>query len=134
MIGNPRYGIVGLGVLPYVAFFEGLGPLLEVSGYVLAGGAALMGVLDWWYFWVLLGVSTSFGTAVTLLAVLLSAVATRRYMRGSDLARLILVVVLENVGYRQMTAWWGCRGSARLLTGKPKWGVMKRRAFKSKTM
>jgi cellulose synthase/poly-beta-1,6-N-acetylglucosamine synthase-like glycosyltransferase len=134
MIGNPRYGIVGLGVLPYVAFFEGLGPLLEVSGYVVAGGAALMGVLDWWYFWVLLGVSTFFGTAVTLLAVLLSDVATRRYMRGSDLARLIAAVVLENAGYRQMNAWWGVMGSARLLSGKPKWGVMRRRAFKSKTM
>ena len=33
MIGNPRYGKVGLAALPYVAFFEGLGPLLEIGGY-----------------------------------------------------------------------------------------------------
>jgi hypothetical protein len=34
MIGNPRYGKVGLGAMLYIAFFEGLGPLLEGSGYL----------------------------------------------------------------------------------------------------
>jgi tetratricopeptide (TPR) repeat protein len=34
-IGNPRFGKVGLGPLPYMAFFEGMGPLLEVGGYVV---------------------------------------------------------------------------------------------------
>src|SRR5258705_1341104 len=45
-IGNPRYGIVGLGVLPYTAIVEGLRPLLEVSGYVITTMAALLGVLN----------------------------------------------------------------------------------------
>jgi hypothetical protein len=33
MIGNRRFGIVALGTLPYILFFEGLGPLLEIGGY-----------------------------------------------------------------------------------------------------
>ena len=43
MIGNPRYGIVGMGVLPYIAFFEGLGPLLEFIGLCGHDGGVLPG-------------------------------------------------------------------------------------------
>jgi cellulose synthase/poly-beta-1,6-N-acetylglucosamine synthase-like glycosyltransferase len=133
MLGNPRYGTVGLGVLPYMAFFEGLGPVLEISGYVITAGGAILGLLNWQYFWILLGVSTLFGVSTTLAAVLLSDVATRRYMDGRDLVRLILVVILENAGYRQMNAWWGCVGTAQAMTGTSGgWGVMKRRAFEGR--
>ena len=31
MIGNPRYGIVGLLALPYYVLFEALGPVIEIS-------------------------------------------------------------------------------------------------------
>jgi cellulose synthase/poly-beta-1,6-N-acetylglucosamine synthase-like glycosyltransferase len=132
MIGNPRYGAVGLAVLPYVAFFEAAGPLLEISGLVITGLAALFGVLDWWFFYAVLLASVLFGTAVTLVAVLLSDLATGRYMSGRDLALLIAVVLLENAGYRQIVSWWGCVGTAQVLTGKGGgWGVMKRRSFKN---
>jgi len=53
-------------------------------------------------------------------------------MSGPDLALLIAVVLLENFGYRQVVSWWGCLGTAQVLTGTGGgWGVMKRRAFKS---
>ena len=129
MIGNPRYGTLGLGSMVYIAFFEGLGPLLEVAGYVLTLSAALLGLLNWQYFWMLMAVTLLLGTAVTLVAVLLSDVATRRYMRGGDLARLVAVVLVECVGYRQLNAWWGCVGTVQAITGKGGWGVMKRTAF-----
>jgi len=131
MIGNPRYGVVGLASLPYVAFFEGLGPLIEVAGYVVTLAAALLGLLNWQYFWLLIVVTIMFGTAVTLLAVLLSDVATRRYMRGGDLVRLVAVVLIECVGYRQLNSWWGCVGTVQAMTGKGGWGPMTRRAFTS---
>jgi len=131
MIGNPRYGIVGLGVLPYMLVFEGLGPLLEASGYVLTLAAAILGLLNWEYFELMIGVSILFGTASTLLAVLLSDIATRRYMRGRDLILLVAAAILENCGYRQLNSLWGCVGTFQAITGKGGWGVMKRRAFES---
>jgi cellulose synthase/poly-beta-1,6-N-acetylglucosamine synthase-like glycosyltransferase len=131
MIGNPRYGIVGVGSLPYVALFEGLGPLIEVAGYLVTFVAALLGLLNWMYFWLLIVVTIMFGTAVTLLAVLLSDVATRRYMSGGDLVRLVAVVLIEGFGYRQLNSWWGCVGTVQALTGKGGWGPMTRRAFTS---
>jgi hypothetical protein len=71
----------------------------------------------------------AFGISVTLMAVLLSDMATRRYMRGRDLALLVAVVVLEHCGYRQLNAWWSCIGTVQAMRGQTGWGVMRRRAF-----
>ena len=98
MVRNPCFGTVGLAALPYIAFFEGLGPLLEVAGYLVMIPAATLGYLNWEYFGVMLSVSVLFGIGVTLLAVLLNDLALRRYMRGHDLALLIAVAMLESVG------------------------------------
>jgi cellulose synthase/poly-beta-1,6-N-acetylglucosamine synthase-like glycosyltransferase len=129
MIGAPRFGIVALGTLPYILVFEGLGPLIEISGYAVTISAALLGVLNWEYARALLVVSVMFGTAATLMAVLLSDVATGRYMRGRDLVLLLAAVILESCGYRQVNSWWGCIGTVQALSGGGEWGVMKRRAF-----
>jgi cellulose synthase/poly-beta-1,6-N-acetylglucosamine synthase-like glycosyltransferase len=129
IIGNPRYGIVGAGVMPYTVFFEGLGPLLETAGYIVTTIAVCLGLLNWQHYKVLLAVSFLFGAAVTLMAVLLNDVATRRYLRGRDLALLLAVAVLENIGYRQLNSWWGLLGTFQAATGKGGWGPMKRRAF-----
>jgi hypothetical protein len=129
MIANPRYGTVGLVVLPYTVLFEGIGPLLEVTGYIVTTLAALLGVLNWSHYRVLLAASILLGAAVTLLAVFLSDVSARRYLRGRDLALLCAAALLENLGYRQINSWWGCIGTIQAMTGEGGWGPMKRRAF-----
>ena len=73
--------------------------------------------------------SVLFGAAVTLLALLMSDVATHRYMGGRDLILLVAVVLLESCGYRQVNAWWGCVGTVQAVTSPAGWGVIKRRAF-----
>jgi cellulose synthase/poly-beta-1,6-N-acetylglucosamine synthase-like glycosyltransferase len=129
VIANPRFGIVGMGVLPYTIMFEGMGPLLEVTGFAITTLAALVGILNWSHYRALLAVSLLFGAAATLVAVFLSDVATRRYTRGRDLAILVAAAVLENVGYRQVNSWWGCIGTVQAMIGKGGWGPMTRRAF-----
>ena len=129
VIANPRYGAVGMVVLPFTTVFEGVGPLLEVAGYVVTTIAALFGILNWSHYRVLLSVSILFGGAVTLLAVFLSDVTARQYLRGRDLGLLCVAALLENVGYRQINSWWGCVGTIQAMTGRGGWGPMKRRAF-----
>ncbi len=129
VIGNPRFGILGLGVLPYTAFFEGLGPLIEFAGYSVATAAALAGLLNWQHYRVLLAVSVLFGAATTLVAVFLSDVAPRPYARNRDLALLCAAALLENAGYRQLNSWWGCLGTVQAMSGKDGWGAITRRAF-----
>jgi cellulose synthase/poly-beta-1,6-N-acetylglucosamine synthase-like glycosyltransferase len=128
-IANPRLGIIGMGVLPYTVFFEGLGPLLEVSGYVITVVAAILGIVNWQHFRVLLAVSLLFGAATTLVAVFLSDLGTGRYLRTRDLGILLAAAIVESVGYRQLNAWWGCVGTVQAMTGKGGWGPMTRRAF-----
>jgi cellulose synthase/poly-beta-1,6-N-acetylglucosamine synthase-like glycosyltransferase len=129
VIGNPRYGKVGLVTLPLITFFEGLGPLLEVAGYVVTIVAGVLGFLSWWFLGLMVVSSVLFGVSVTLLAVLFSDLATRRYMKGRDLGILVAVALFESFGYRQANSIWGCLGTVQALTGRGGWGPMKRRAF-----
>jgi hypothetical protein len=69
------------------------------------------------------------GMASTFFAVLLSDLTTRRYMRGRDLGLLMLVALVEGVGYRQLNAWWGCVGTWQAIVGVQGWGAIKRREF-----
>jgi len=129
MIGNPRYGIIGMGVLPYIAIFEGLGPLIELLGYIVTTIAFFLGLLDWQHWRVMLAASILFGAATTLVSVFLSDLSTRKYLRPGDLALLVTSAILENAGYRQLNTWWGCVGTVQAMTGKGGWGTMKRKAF-----
>jgi len=129
LIGNPRFGIVGLGVLPYAAVFEGLAPLLELTGYIVVLLGTLSGLLSPLFWQVAVAVSVLAGSAITFTAVVLSDLGTRRYMRGRDLVLLVIVVLVENCGYRQLNSWWACVGTYHTLTGKRGWGEMKRKAF-----
>jgi len=129
MIGNPRLGLFGVGALPYLTVFDGLGPILEISGYILTTVAAIIGVLDWPHYGLLVVVSLLFGVAASLVAVFLNDMVTGRYLGGRDLVLLITVAILENFGYRQLNSWWSCVGTIRSLTHKQEWGVLKRRVF-----
>ena len=131
MIGNPRFGTVGLGSLPYMTLFEGLGPLLEGGGYLVTIGAAVLGYLNWKYCGMMIAVSVLFGAAVTLLAVLLSDATSRQYLQRRDLALLVAVAILESFGYRQVNAFWGCVGTMQALAGRGEWGSIKRQPFRN---
>ena len=129
MIGNPRYGIVGMGVLPYITIFEGLGPLLELLGFVVTTVAFFLGTLNWHHYRVMLAASILFGAATTLVSVFLSDLSTRTYPRLRDLALIVASAILENAGYRQLNSWWGYVGTVQAMTGKVGWGPMARKAF-----
>jgi hypothetical protein len=127
MIGNPRYGAGGLFALPYLAFFEGLGPLIEVGGYAVTAAAAVTGLLNWEHYRVVLTAGVLLSAASSFLAVLLDDVTGRRYLRAREVSALGLSAFLENFGYRQITAWWGCVGTWQMLRGQGGWGSIKRK-------
>jgi hypothetical protein len=77
----------------------------------------------------MLAASLLFGFATTLVAIVLSDVSTRRYLRLRDLTVLVAVALVENIGYRQLNSWWGLVGTVQAFTGKGGWGPMTRRAF-----
>ncbi len=70
------------------------------------------------------------GIAFSMLAVLLDDIAFHTYRRGRDLFSLVTAAVMENLGYRQITAWWRVKATWEYLRGKRSgWGAMERRGL-----
>jgi cellulose synthase/poly-beta-1,6-N-acetylglucosamine synthase-like glycosyltransferase len=129
MIGNPRYGRIGLLALPYYALFEALGPILEVAGLALTLLGLAFGVLDWRLAELLFLAAILYGTMISVAAVLLEELSFRRYMRLRDVLTLLLAAVLENFGYRQLTAWWRLRGVIDYCRRRNTWVAVPRKGL-----
>ncbi|HXH84662.1 MAG TPA: glycosyltransferase [Candidatus Tectomicrobia bacterium] len=129
MWGRPRYGAVGLLAGPCFILFEFLGPIIELSGYVLVPIGYALGELDRAFVLAFLAVSLLYGTLISVAAVLLEDLAFRRYPRLGDLARLLTAALVENLGYRQVTTWWRTRALWDYWRGRTGWGHVPRRGF-----
>lgn len=129
MIGSPRYGAVGTFALPYFAIFEAASPVIEASGYLLNGAALAFGLMDVEFAQLFFLTAIAFGSLISVASVLLEEVAFRRYPRMRDLVLLVVVGVLENFGYRQLTTVWRLRGTLDYLRGRQGWGQMVRKGF-----
>jgi cellulose synthase/poly-beta-1,6-N-acetylglucosamine synthase-like glycosyltransferase len=129
MIGRPRYGAVGLLSMPAFVLFELFGPVVELLGYVIVPIAYLAGILNARYMGAFVALAFLLSILVSIFAVLLDDIAFRRHTRMRDLALLILVSVVENLGYRQITVWWRVRAFWEYWRGYTGWGQMERRGL-----
>jgi cellulose synthase/poly-beta-1,6-N-acetylglucosamine synthase-like glycosyltransferase len=129
MIGRPRYGAVGLLSMPAFVVFELFGPVVELLGYVIVPIAYLAGILNARYMGAFVALAFLRSILVSSFAVLLDDIAFRRHTRVRDLALLILVSVVENLGYRQITVWWRVRAFWEYWRGYTGWGQMERRGL-----
>ena len=129
MIGNPKYGRIGLFATPYYVVFEAFGPVVEGLGYVVTIAAACFGLINWPIARLLFIAALSYGVLVSVGAVLLEDVFFRRYRRLGDLLRLLLFGVVENFGYRQLTMWWRIQGWVDFLRNKSGWTPTPRKGF-----
>ena len=130
MLSNPRYGKVGLVALPYYWAFELVAPLLELVGLVLVVLGFALGVVNVSYALMFIAVAYGYAILVTVVAVALEELAFHKYSRWRDLGAILAASVLENLGYRQATAWWRLEGWwASLRRKKQVWGTMTRQGF-----
>lgn len=129
MLGNPRYGVIGLLAVPYFFFLEMLGPVVEFAGYIAFALTLILGSANGEYVTAFLLLALALGTALSLLAIGLEEVAFRRYPRTWQVVRLMGVAVLEAVGYHQLHTWWRLRGIWAALRQRGGWGEMTRKGF-----
>jgi cellulose synthase/poly-beta-1,6-N-acetylglucosamine synthase-like glycosyltransferase len=130
MIGNPRYGSVGVLALPFYLLFELLAPVVELFGLVALGGGLLLGAIDWSFAVLFLLVALGYGLALSFVALVVEEYSFHRYHGWRDLALALAAAVVENLGYRQLTAVWRLRGLADAVRGgKATWGQMTRVGF-----
>ncbi|GAA0441602.1 hypothetical protein Aca07nite_30360 [Actinoplanes capillaceus] len=130
MIGNPRYGRIGLLAMPYYLLFELLAPFVELFALILLPLGLLIDAVDVQFAWRFVLAAYGYGILVSLAALTLEEMSFHRYRRWRDIVRGFLAAIVENVGYRQALApfqihgaWLAWRRRAAV------WGVSVRTDF-----
>jgi cellulose synthase/poly-beta-1,6-N-acetylglucosamine synthase-like glycosyltransferase len=129
MLMNPRYGVLGMLVMPYLVFIELVGGILEIPGYICIILSYYFGLMNMDFFIYFLLIAFLFGVILSMGAVVLEEFSFRKFPKLGDLLRLFLYSILENFGYRQMYAWWRFKGTIQKFRGASSWGHMERRGF-----
>ncbi len=126
MFMRRKYGRIGMVAYPYFWFLEGLGPVVELIGYAAFITAILIGWASPTYVVAFLTVAVVFGALLSIAAVALEELVFRRYQHPADFSRMLLLAVVENVGYRQFLTFWRFRGVISAQLGRQEWGHKKR--------
>src|SRR3954452_15014816 len=100
MIANPRYGRIGLVVIPYYLVFELLGPVIELIGVTAAVLGLIFGLLTPSFAALFFAVALDYGILLSITALLIEELTYHRYDRWRDLGAAIAASIIENVGYR----------------------------------
>lgn len=130
MIGNPRYGRVGTVVMPYYLFFECLGPVIELAGFATLVLGLTFGFLNVPFAILFGAVALGYGVFLSLVSLALEELSYRRYRRPRDLLTMAIAAIVENIGFRQLHAWWRLRGLILAIRGKEAtWEPMARIGF-----
>lgn len=130
MMFNPRYRQIGLLVLPFYLVFELLSPIVELAGLVVIPAGLLLGAVDVEFLWHFLLFAYAYATLVTTAALFAEEMVFHRFNRVRDVAAGLAAAFLENLGYRQFTAWARLRGMLEALRRRPAvWGEMAKRGF-----
>jgi cellulose synthase/poly-beta-1,6-N-acetylglucosamine synthase-like glycosyltransferase len=129
MIGNPQYGALGLVVMPYFVVVELLGPVIEGLGLLTLGVGLPLGIVDGTFALLFFLAAYGYGLVLSMATLLLEDFGARRTERLSDRLIMLPWVVVESLGYRQLTVLWRLRGLASYLRGSKEWGSMTRKGF-----
>lgn len=129
LLFSRRGGWVGWFAFPFTLLFEWLGPLIEVSGYVFMIAGFWLGVVSLPAFLAFTLVAIMLGVLLSVSALMLEEMSFHLYPRFRQLALLVLMAIVENFGYRQLTMLWRLSGLMHWAFGaKAKWGTMTRSA------
>jgi len=129
LLFNPRYGALGLVAYPYFFFVELLAPVIEVAGVGGLIAGLTLGALNLPFAALFFLVAYGYGLVLSTFTLVLEELNFNRYDSLRDRLLLLLWVVLEPLGYRQLTVIWRLRGLVKFMRGRKDWGVMVRRGF-----
>ncbi|MCU1306911.1 MAG: glycosyltransferase [Acidobacteriaceae bacterium] len=131
MIGNPRFGLMGLFSMPFHAYIEAAGCVVEAAGTILLPFSFLVGAMPFGLFLLLMFLAVGYGTLLSMGSVLLAEATVRRYPSYRDVLTLILFSLVENFGYRQMVTFFRAQGVLQYVMGVRKWELVKHRGLET---
>jgi cellulose synthase/poly-beta-1,6-N-acetylglucosamine synthase-like glycosyltransferase len=123
-----RSGAVGWLAFPVLLVFEAIGPAIEAAGYVFMIGAFALGLISPSAFFAFMVLAVGLGLMLSASALLLEELSFKLYPRLAHLRALVVAMVIENFGYRQLNSWWRLIGIWKWLRGgHGVWGEMTRK-------
>ena len=131
MLFNPRYGLIGTVVMPWFLIFKFLAPIIEFGGYIWICWGILFGFIAWPFAVTLLIAVFLWGLVLSLQSLWVNHESFGLYDDNKSRAKLFVVALLLNLGYRQFTVICSVVGVIRHLWGTRSWGAMQRRGFDS---
>jgi cellulose synthase/poly-beta-1,6-N-acetylglucosamine synthase-like glycosyltransferase len=124
MIFNPRYRMLGMLSMPFHAYIEAIGCLVESAGMILVPFSFLVGAMPLSLFLLIVFLAIGYGTLLSVGSVLLQETTLRRYPYPRHIVTLVVYAVLENLGYRQMVTFFRAQGVMRYILGTRGWEVV----------
>lgn len=103
---SPRGGAVRWLAYPFLSWLERFGPAVEVLGLVLVTAMFALQLLPGLAFAAFLMLLFALGFLVSMSALVLEDLSFRLYPRWGQAARLAIAAAVENLGYRQLVAFW----------------------------
>jgi cellulose synthase/poly-beta-1,6-N-acetylglucosamine synthase-like glycosyltransferase len=129
MLFNPRYGPVGMLAVPFYVLGEMIAPVVELLGWVMLALGLMVGAVDGHFAVLFLIVAISYGTLLSIWAIVLEELSFKRYRRRRDLMKLVWFALIEGIGYRQMTVLFRLNAFWKFWRGVESWGRMTRQGF-----
>jgi cellulose synthase/poly-beta-1,6-N-acetylglucosamine synthase-like glycosyltransferase len=127
LLFHPKSGLVGWLAFPFMLFFEMLSPCVELSGYIFMITGFLFGFVSETPFIAFMVITIGMGLLLSINALLLEEMSFQMYTKVSDIFRLLGALLIENLGYRQLTLFWRIQGLFQwAFKRKAQWGSMKR--------
>ena len=124
LIFNWKQGRLGLLSMPFHAYIESFGSVVETLGLVILPLSLFVGVMPLTLFLLIMFLAVGYGTLLSLASVLLAEATIRRYPKLSEMLTLVLYAFLENFGYRQLVSAVRAQGVVQFLFGKRRWEVV----------
>ncbi len=132
MIGNPRYGRIGMLAMPQLVVEDLIGTPAELIGYLVIPAAWALGLLAPEMALAFLSLTFLFGTALSIGTLAIEEAQLRRMPTAADVLRIAIAAVVENFGYRQVNLIYRLIGIKRHLRKETGWSAVPRLGFAAK--
>lgn len=121
LIFNPGHGFLGLFAIPYSWLVEIISPLFEIIALVAVPFALIQGWINYETVGLYLGLGLIFNISITLFGNHLDNRHVSFFKKWSY-SKTILVCLLFNFGYKQLTSWWRLLAVVKSFKKGYRWG------------
>lgn len=132
MFLNPKYKVLGLLSIPYWFLFEYLAPIIELIGLLATFLFAILGILNWKLFILLLLFAYCFAVMISFFALLMEEYTYHQYPKIADFNKLLSGAIIEPFYFHLFVVYAALKGNWEKIKGNKGWGDMTRTGFDKK--